>query len=1184
MTAESSPPGGVASAVAAAVAAFGAAVAPRLAAPTGEPEDQMRGPLETLVSSVATALGRNFTAVGESSLADLRVRPDYAALVDGAITGYIEVKKPGRGADPTRWSATSHDGKQWSKLRSLPNVLYTDGQCWALYRTGERVGDVVQLHGDIHTAGSALAPQGDGLTRLLIDFLQWKPLAPRSISQLVNAVAPLTRLLRDEVIDTLHREQQTGRGPFTALAEDWRGLLFPEADDAAFADGYAQSIAFALLLARTENIDFTGKSVDAIARELGRSHSLMGKALGVLTDETIGALSVTLGTIVRVVGAVDFGRFARHQADPYLHLYEHFLSVYDPDLRRQTGSYYTPAAVVTAMTRLTDEVLRTRLGRPHGFADSGVTVVDAAMGTGAYMLDVLETIADTVRREEGEGAVPGRLLDAAGRLVGIEKQTGPFAVAELRVAEALRRHGAHTPTSGLRLYVADTLDDPFAEQATLAATLEPIAISRRQANKMKANEPVLVVLSNPPYRERARGHGGFIENGSANSDWQTPPLDDFREPGNGAAEYVLSNLYVYFWRWATWKVFDAHPKSTDGVVCFITTAGYLKGPGFAGMRRYLREHASEGWIIDCTPEGHQPDVNTRIFGGVQQPVAIGVFSRRADNDQATPATIKYIAVHGRQQLKFDTLKALTLDEPGWELCPTEWSKPFLPESGEQWSDSPAVGDLFPWYNQGVVGGRTWVYAPLAQTLKDRWRRLVQAPDAEKSLLFSESRDATLDRRKSGLHGYPHADLPVREEIGPPLPPVPLAYRTFDVQYLIPDDRVISTPRTDLWRVRGDHQIYITELHSEAIRSGPALTFAAHTPDMHHYKGSAGGRVLPLYASDDRSKPNVLPGVLDTLSESLGDTVSPEDLVAYIAAVTAHPGFTARFAEDLRTPGIRVPLTTDGGLWQRGVELGQRVIWLHTRGERLTNESAGRPRGAPKVDDRDRRPKVITPIPSTPDEMPDEIEYDEATGILNVGAGRIGPVPPAAVEYEVSGTNLLRKWFGYRRRTRPQTRGEQSPLDDVRPLSWPAAYTTDLLELLNVMILVTSLEASQEALLDEVMEGPRLTVAQLTSAGFLPVPAGARAPLPRSPRGGSLSRAWTLRVRHTGAGRSTPPGKRLQTQARRMEVIHTSGSRPPVRTLSLRQHHHDSSDARMCRAQSAAASGAGVAAGQSRPRD
>ena len=1091
-------PSKLVTAVAVAVSEFGATVKPRLASPVGEPEDQMRGPLENLLAAVADAVGVKFTMMGEASLADLKVRPDYACAVNGAISGYIEVKAPGKGADPTRWKHTSHDGRQWAKLAALPNVIYTDGESWGLYRTGERVGEVVRLHGDIRTAGAKLAPRGDGLARVLHDFLHWEPIAPRNVAQLVRTVAPLTRLLRDEVADTLVREG--GSGPFTNLASDWRELLFPDATDAEFADEYAQAVTFALLLARSDGIDFGGKTIAMVAAALGAQHSLMGKALGVLTDETIGVLTVTLDTLVRVISVVDFARFPKHETRAYATLYEQFLETYDNELRKASGSYYTPAPVVAAMCGLTDQVLRRRLGAKDGFASPQVSVLDPATGTGQYPVEVLELIAAVVQHAEGPGAVPERLTEAAARVYGIEKQAGPYAVAEMRVAELLARHGATTPPGGLRLYVADSLDDPYAEVAHLAATLEPIARSRREANRVKADTPVMVVIGNPPYRERAKGHGGFIEHGSPNTTWASPPLDAFREPGNGRAEFNLANLYVYFWRLATWKVFDVNPDG-DGIVCLITTSGYLKGAGFAGMRRYLREQCEEGWIIDCTPEGHQPDVSTRIFPGVQQPIAIAVFTRSPSNDPGAPGRVRYRAVTGSQADQFDELKRADIDDGGWEDCPDDWTAPFLPAGGDEWDTSPAVGDLLPWGLTGVTPNRTWPYAPLPATLTNRWTALIAAPASEQPALLGRTDSATMGKVKPGLPGHPHREMPLADETGPPLAPVRVSYRSFDPQWIIPDDRILDRPRPDLWSVNGDHQVFTTEQHDQPIKGGPALTFGAHPPDTHHYAGR-GGRALPLYASADTSRPNLAPGLLDTLTTRLGTPVTPEDVLAYIAAITAHPAFTTRFAEDLRTPGIRVPLTADPALWVEAVELGRRVLWLHTRGERYADPDAGRPAGPPRVEG-DARPLVQARI--TPDPVPDELDYDPATASLRIGDGIIAPVDARVIAHEVSGMNVLRRWFGYRRATRPKARGDQSPLDDIRPASWPADYTTDLLDLLNVLTLVVGCEPAQADLLDRVMAAPRITVSDLAEDGVLPVPDDVR----KLPKEGKSSTAQPM---------------------------------------------------------------------------
>src|SRR5215213_8438739 len=187
-----------------------------------------------------------------------------------------------------------------------------------------------------------------------------------------------------------------------------------------------------------------------------------------------------------------------------------------------------------------------------------------------------------------------------------------------------RRHNATVPPDALRLFLADTLHNPYGEEAHIFASLEPIARSRQAANKIKREEPVMVVIGNPPYRERARGLGGWIEQGNPQAS-QQPPLDAFRAPHNGRYEKTLLNLYAYFWRWGIWKVFDAHPEAPAGIVAFISSAGYLAGPGFRGMREYLRRQTDEGWVIDVSPEGLRPPVPTRIFPGVQRPLAIGIF-------------------------------------------------------------------------------------------------------------------------------------------------------------------------------------------------------------------------------------------------------------------------------------------------------------------------------------------------------------------------------------------------------------------------------------------------------------------------------------------------------------------------------------------------------------------------------
>src|SRR5205823_13569934 len=118
------------------------------------------------------------------------------------------------------------------------------------------------------------------LQLLVEDFLRWQPIPPRDARQLAEMTARLCRLLREEVT-----EQMAGHSPaLTALAADWRKVLFPEATDAQFADGYAQAVTFGMLMARSSNIRLAD-GLDQVGKKLGKTNSLIGAALRLLTDE-----------------------------------------------------------------------------------------------------------------------------------------------------------------------------------------------------------------------------------------------------------------------------------------------------------------------------------------------------------------------------------------------------------------------------------------------------------------------------------------------------------------------------------------------------------------------------------------------------------------------------------------------------------------------------------------------------------------------------------------------------------------------------------------------------------------------------------------------------------------------------------------------------------------------------------
>jgi len=117
------------------------------------------------------------------------------------------------------------------------------------------------------------------------------------------------------------------------------------------------------------------------------------------------------------------------------------------------------------------------------------------------------------------------------------------------------------------------------------------------------------------------------------------------------------------------------------------------------------------------------------------------------------------------------------------------------------------------------------------------------------------------------------------------------------------------------------------------------------------------------------------------------------------------------------------------------------------------------------------------ISDDPDSIPDEIHYDESRRRLLIGKGFIDNMPAAVWHYEVSGKRVLRQWFSYRKKNRERPiigdRGPPSKLGDIQPVHWLAEYTSELLNVLNVLALLVELESAQAKLLEEICGGRTL---------------------------------------------------------------------------------------------------------------
>ena len=933
---------------------------------SAQPEDQLKSPVGQLLSAVGTLTALDVNWRTEVHPDDVAGRPDIGVVTDGLLNGHVELKRPGKGARPEGF--TGQDRQQWERFKALPNLIYTDGSEWSLYRSGHLQART-RIASDIST-GAAKAVNLQELSAhqgLIQDFLYWEPVVPGTAQGLAEFLAPMARILRDEVLNALNR----GNTPLRLLAHEWGGLLFPEADDGQFADAYAQTVTYALLLARFEGAESLrpARAVDILQRE----HGLLAEALQLLEAPPVRQeLNMPIELLERAIGAVDSDKISLG-GDPWLYFYEQFLGAYDPKLRKDRGVYYTPVQVVQAQVKLAGELLRTRFGKQLAYAEEEVVVLDPAVGTGTYPLAVLDHASETVRNRLGPGAVAEKLRSLAARLYAFEILVGPYSVAHLRLSQSLKDAGVLAVTP--KVYLTDTLESPNQLPEFTASLLQAqLTEERTRAQAVKKDTRVFVCLGNPPYDREEQDplddtgprKGGWVRHGEEGADATQAILEDFlkpaREAGHGVHLKNLYNDYVYFWRWALWKVFDSTEDA--GIVTFITASSYLRGPGFTGMRRKMRLARLD---------------------------AVGVLS-----------------------------------DLEWQACLSEWDVPFYTEAAGAYFDWPAVIDVFPWQHSGVQLKRTWPIGETREVLTTRWTALLTTSESARRTAFRETGDRKINSRYSPISRQGLPDVPI-SELGPEseLPAIePYAYRSFDRHWIVADVRMGDRIRPDLWRAHGDRQVYLTGLFTDVLGHGPGEVGAADIPDLHHFSGRGGKDVIPLWRDPDATDPNVASGLLEAVGRVHGSTITPERLFAYAYGILAQPAYVEQFWDELEQPPPRLPITKNGDLFQNVAVHGARLLYLHTYGERFASlaDDGSVPQGTARC-------TKAVPV----DNYPEGFSYDPETQVLAVGDGEFAPLAPEVWNYSVSGFQVVKSWLDRRKLNRSGR--QSSPLDEIRPEQW-----------------------------------------------------------------------------------------------------------------------------------------------------
>ena len=1049
----------------------------------GMHEDQLKPLVSKLLKDFANLYGRSdFETANEQYISELKVRPDITVYLGGLICGHVELKNPSIDLDPHRLDKRNKE--QRDRLSSLPNVLHTNGRQWILRH----------WKNDPKEACFPKTPTSDGadvvdaesafnLYALLKDFLGWNPNTPHEPSKLAEHLARLTQILRGEAEAAL---KQRGSKALS-LKRDLGRFFIPDIEDVDVTDVISQTVTYSLLLARLEGAK--NLAPNEAAKYLRRKNKFLARLLDLfaIAEEELSTGFRLLG---RSLEALDVEKFSE-TSEMSVYFYEHFLKAYDSKLSKDAGIYYTPKEVVSLQARLTSGILEERFNKAEGFASKGVVLLDPAAGTGAYLMEAFHQGMESIEKRFGKAQVSASAKQMMENVYGIELLVGPYIVSHAQLSKVFREYqsGAKTDDIKPKVYLGDTLSSPNEKPHTLYAEFyKELTEEREKVRKLKTEGKVLVCIGNPPYDrqniqhgdEVTRRKGGWVRygddiQGEEKSDKQgeTPIFEAFLKPardaGRGGDLANIYNDYVYFWRWALWRLFEQ--QKGGGIISFITASSYLRGSGFVGVREVMRRTFDELWILDLEGGSLGARKSPNVFS-IRTPVAIAIGYRGKTPQPSKPARVRYVKILGKtREEKLEALEKIKRLDEGkslsalgleWRDCPQDdWQAPFLPAETGEFFEWPTLPDLFPWHHAGVKFHRIWPIGETEEVLERRWRQLVEASNTEKAKLFVETRDRKITfTTKVEVPGGEEASSIKELKSHLPVPLVqPYSFRSFDNQFAIFDTRVCDLLRRPLWHSISDEQVFFTTLMSFAFDKGAAISVAPHLPDICHFLGHGGGKdIFPLYRDKEAKKSNITHGLLEFLTGQYKTDITPEDFAAYVYAILGGQSYTRIFWDELESPGARIPITKDSELFKEASERGKKLVWLHTYAQRFRDKQQGR---------NGRIPKGNAEVLAAIMEYPSEFSYKPKSRELHVGSGRIGPIDSKVWNYEISGLKVLQSWLGYRMK-KPKGR-KSSELDEIRPQHWSADMTTTLINLIWILEATLNMEPDLEIILQSVIK-------------------------------------------------------------------------------------------------------------------
>jgi predicted helicase len=946
--------------------------------------------------------------------------PDYIVTRKDIPVGYIEAKDIGKDLNHKDFKGQFDRYKQ-----SLDNLIITDYLDFRRYMKGELV-DSVRI-ADVKGNKITLVKANLGhFEQFIKDFGLAHPQGITSPAEIARMMAGKARLMAEIIKEALKREESDN-----ALLEQmnaFKEVLIHDIKPEQFADVYAQTITYGLFAARLHD-----KTPDTFSRQNAASlipktnpflRQLFDNIAGLNLDDRIAWIVDDLADTFRAANMTEFKQNFGDRAaqnDPMIHFYEDFLSAYDPILRKSRGVWYTPQAVVTFIVRAVDEILQKEFNLPTGLADTSKTkikingretdvhkvqILDPATGTGTFLAETITRIYEKFRKQGGmwQKYVKEHLIP---RLNGFEVLMASYTMAHIKLEQLLSQTGYDaTDNQRLRIYLTNSLEEQHPETGSFFAQF--LAKEANEANSIKRDTPVMVVLGNPPY-------SGISQN---NGEWITGLIDHYKYVDGeyfNERKHWLNDDYVKFIRLGQEFV----SKNNEGILAYINNHSFIDNPTFRGMRWNLMKTFDKIYIFDLHGNAKKNEVcpdgskDENVFD-IQQGVSINIFVKTGRKAKEALAEIYHADLFGKQEVKYKYLVDNSLSTvqfvrvapvaPFYFFCPKDESNKGVYEQGFR------IDELMQINVTGIVTARDSLVIDMDK--KDLLNRITDFSD------FNNSDDEI--RHKYSLKDSRGWKLPEARKTVSLLKHKQqiklIDYRPFDTRYIYYHPKMVDWGREKVMRhfFVGENVGLIT-CRQAAINSWELVNITRNIVDDSFVSNRTKerGYVFPLYIypnpanalPDESRRPNLDGDIVSEISKRIGlqyieeddsnatkKSFTPIDLLDYIYAVLHSPTYREKYKEFLKIDFPRIPYPENAAQFRALSKLGGKLRRLHLLDGVEPQEGT-----------------ADYPVPGN-DEV-EKIQYDEADRKVFINKKQFfDNVPREAWEFYIGGYQPAQKWL------------------------------------------------------------------------------------------------------------------------------------------------------------------------------